>query len=114
MSVLPPASSYYTTSVPLLSTRRYRPRCALAEIMVARIQQQKLTPGQIVQAMGYPRQHTIAAKDRLDHVLRHATLGLDGSFLDAYYDAHGFVVALCQVLEIPADQYQPLLQHISS
>lgn len=98
-------SSQPVTTNAFQYTPRYKPRCALATLAVERIFDLQLRSNDITQALGYPRKHTIAAKNRLQDVLSSPVLGLDGSFLDAYYDAQGFLEALFQVLQITPEQY---------
>lgn len=109
MSVLPP-STHDCLGVPLLDsrlyTRRYTPRCSLAEHAINQMVSLQLNAHAIVKAMDYPRQHTIAASDRLRYVLCSRNMGLDGSYIDAYYDAKGFLEKLCELLQIEPEYYR--------
>lgn len=94
-------------------TRRYQPKCELAELIVNEMREQHFRAPQIIKAMGYPAKHSIAAIDRLRYVLCSANLGLDGSYIDAYYDAKGFVSTLCQLLGIDQPYYKQQIDNIS-
>ena len=82
-------------------TRHYYPRHLLAQYAINQIATLELRSQDIVKAMGYPIKHTIPACERLRHVLSNKYLGLDGSYLDKYFTADEFLVALFTVLEIP-------------
>lgn len=93
-------------------TRRYTPKCDLAQLIVDQMSQQQLRASQLVKNMGYPSKHTIAAIDRLRSVLCSPNLGLDGSYIDAYYDARGFITTLCEILEIESEYYQQQISQL--
>ncbi len=82
-------------------TRHYHPRHLLAQYAINQIATLELRPQDIVKAMGYPIKHTIPACERLRHVLSNKYLGLDSSYLDKYFTADEFLIALFTVLEIP-------------
>lgn len=110
-----------STSVPVSSTpgtfkytRRYHPKCDLAELIVATMNEQHLGASKLTKAMGYPAKHSIAAIDRLRHVLCSANLGLDGSYIDAYYDSEDFVINLCELLAVDQIYYQQQIDQIMS
>ena len=93
-------------------TRRYKPKCELAELIVIEMSEQHFRAPQIIKAMGYPPKHRIAAMDRLRYVLCSANLGLDGSYIDAYYGAKGFVSTLCELLGIDKPYYKQQIDDI--
>ncbi|MFK3991289.1 MULTISPECIES: hypothetical protein [unclassified Psychrobacter] len=82
-------------------TRHYHPRHLLAQYAINQIATLELRSQDIVKAMGYPIKHTIPACERLRHVLSNKYLGLDGSYMDKYFTADEFLIALFTVLEIP-------------
>lgn len=86
-------------------TNRYSPRHLLAKHAVIQIGKLELRPQDIVKIMGYPQQHSIAACDRLRHVLSSDILGLNGSDVDTYFTAHEFLRALLIVLDIPYETF---------
>ena len=98
MFTLPAAHSKYT--------RCYRPRHPLAQSIITQIDKRKQRPQDIVKAMGYPLKHTIPACDRLRHALSSATLGLDSSYIDAYFTPDKFLEKLFAVLEMDADTFE--------
>ena len=98
MFTLPAAHSKYT--------RCYRPRHSLAQSIIMQIDKRQQRPQDIVKAMGYPLKHTIPACDRLRHVLSSATLGLDGSYIDAYFTPDSFLEKLFVVLEMNAEAFE--------
>ena len=98
MFTLPAAHSKYT--------RCYRPRHSLAQSIITQIDKRQQRPQDIVKAMGYPLKHTIPACDRLRHVLSSATLGLDGSYIDAYFTPDNFLEKIFAVLEMDADTFK--------
>ncbi len=91
-------------------TRHYHPRHSLAQYTVAQIDRHKRRPQDIIKAMGYPLKHTIPACDRLRHVLSNRHLGLDSSYIDAYFTADEFLEALFLVLDI---HYKPFQDDIA-
>lgn len=86
-------------------TRRYTPQCDLAELIVNEMKVQHFHAPQIIKAMGYPAKHSIAAIDRLRYVLCSPNLGLDGSYIDAFYSSPEFLVELFNILDITPEQY---------
>lgn len=84
---------------------RYTPKCPLAELAVQQIILLHLRSSDIVKAMGYPKKHTFAATDRLRYVLCSKNLGLDGSYIDPFYNADEFLFELFRILQILPDQY---------
>lgn len=98
MFTLPAAHSKYT--------RCYRPRHPLAQSIIAQIDKRKQRPQDIVKAMGYPLKHTIPACDRLRHILSSATLGLDGSYIDAYFTPDSFLEKIFAVLDMDAKVFE--------
>ncbi len=98
MFTLPAAHSKYT--------RCYRPRHPLAQSIITQIDKREQRPQDITKAMGYPLKHTIPACDRLRHVLSSATLGLDSSYIDAYFTPDKFLEKLFAVLEMDADTFE--------
>lgn len=78
----------------------------LAYLAILQIDQRQLRPQDIVQSMGYHRKNFIQACDRLRYVLSSDTLGLDGSYLDARFDAEAFLQTLFAVLQVTPDDYQ--------
>lgn len=82
-------------------SRRYTPRHPLAKYAVSQIDKLKLRAQDIVHAIGYPATHTIAACDRLRHVLSSEILGLNDKNVDSYFTANAFLKALLLVLNIP-------------
>lgn len=87
-------------------TRHYQPRHSLAQYTIAQIDRLEQRPQDIIRAMGYPLKHTIPACDRLRHVLSNRHLGLDGSYIDAYFTADEFLEALLLVLDIHYEPFQ--------
>lgn len=55
--------------------------------------------------MGYPSTHTIAACDRLRHVLSSEILGLNDTAVDTHFTAHEFLRDLLFVLDIAYKPY---------
>ena len=104
MFTLPAAHSKYT--------RCYRPRHPLAQSIISQIDKRKQRPQDIVKAMGYPLKHTIPACDRLRHILSSATLGLDGSYIDAYFTPESFLEKLFSVLEMDAEAFEENIAQI--
>ena len=98
MFTLPAAHSKYT--------RCYRPRHPLAQSIITQIDKHEQRPQDITKAIGYPLKHTIPACDRLRHVLSSATLGLDSSYIDAYFTPDKFLEKLFAVLEMDADTFE--------
>ena len=98
MFTLPAAHSKYT--------RCYRPRHSLAQSIITQIDKRQQRPQDIVKAMGYPLKHTIPACDRLRHVLSSATLGLDGSYIDAYFTADNFLEKLFILFDMNAEVFE--------
>ena len=82
-------------------TRHYHPRHLLAQYAINQIATLELRSQDIIKAMGYPIKHTMPACERLRHVLSNKYLGLDDSYIDKYFTADEFLVALFTVLEIP-------------
>lgn len=95
-------------------TKRYKPKCELAELIIAEMSEQHFRAPQIIKAMGYPAKHRIAAIERLRYVLCSANLGLEGGYIDAYYDAEGFITTLCQLLGIDKPYYKQQIENIIS
>ncbi len=91
---------------------RYTPKCPLAVLAVQQIISLQLRSTDIVKTMGYPKKHTFAATDRLRYVLCSKNLGLDGSYIDAFYSAEGFVLALFRILQITPEQYREEIESI--
>ena len=91
-------------------TKRYSPHHPLAKCAVSQIGKLELRAQDIVQAMGYPQQHTIAACDRLYHVLSSEILGLNRIDVDKYFNAHEFLRALLVVLDM---SYEPYADNIA-
>ena len=87
-------------------TRCYRPRHPLAQSIITQIDKREQRPQDIVKAMGYPLKHTIPACDRLRHVLSSATLGLDSSYIDAYFTPDNFLEKLFSILEMDAEAFE--------
>ena len=81
-------------------SRRYTPRHPLAKYAVSQIEKQERRAQDIVQAMGYLPQHTLAASDRLRYVLSSDILGLNDTGVDTHFTAHEFLIALLVVLDI--------------
>lgn len=85
-------------------SRRYTPRHPLAKYAVNQIEKQERRAQDIVQAMGYLPQHTLAASDRLRQVLSSDILGLNDTGndtgIDTHFTAHEFLIALLVVLDI--------------
>ena len=98
MFTLPAAHSKYS--------RCYRPRHSLAQSIITQIDKREQRPQDIVKAMGYPLKHTIPACDRLRHVLSSATLGLDGSYIDAYFTPDNFLEKLFILFEMDAEVFE--------
>lgn len=101
-----------TSAGTFLYARRYIPRCELAKLALEQMQALHLRGIDIVRAMGYPPKHTFAATDRLRYVLCSPVLGLDGSYIDAYYDASEFLIELFSLLQIDPETYQLSLKQI--
>ena len=104
MFTLPAAHSKYS--------RCYRPRHPLAQSIITQIDKREQRPQDIVKAMGYPLKHTIPACDRLRQVLSSATLGLDGSYIDAYFTPESFLEELFAVLEMDAETFEENIAQI--
>lgn len=104
MFTLPAAHSKYT--------RCYRPQHPLAQSIITQIDKREQRPQDIVKAMGYPLKHTIPACDRLRHVLSSATLGLDSSYIDAYFTPDKFLEKLFAVLEMDAKAFEENIAQI--
>lgn len=85
---------------------KYTPKCTLAVLAIEQIITLQLRSTDIVRAMGYPKQHTFAATDRLRYVLCSASLGLDGSYIDPFYDANDFLETLFDILKLSPKQYR--------
>lgn len=98
MFTLPAAHSKYT--------RCYRPRHSLAQSIITQIDKRQQRPQDIIKAMGYPLKHTIPACDRLRHVLSSATLGLDGSYIDAYFTPDNFLEKLFILFDMDAEAFE--------
>ena len=98
MFTLPAAHSKYT--------RCYRPRHSLAQYIIMQIDKRQQRQQDIVKAMGYPLKHTIPACDRLRHVLSSATLGLDGSYIDAYFTPDNFLEKLFILFDMDAEVFE--------
>ncbi|WP_296402957.1 hypothetical protein [Psychrobacter sp.] len=108
-------SSMVTTACDTFKyTRCYCPQCSLAVRIVDKMHKQRFRAPQIIKAMGYPVKHSIAANDRLRYVLNSPNIGLDGSYIDAYYDAKGFVITLCELLDIEPSYYNQQINTIVS
>lgn len=113
------SSSSSTASCPeptaagtFLYARRYIPRCELAKLALEQMQALHLRGIDIVRAMGYPPKHTFAATDRLRYVLCSPVLGLDGSYIDPFYDANDFLETLFDILKLPSEQYRAEMETI--
>ena len=87
-------------------TRCYRPRHPLAQSIITQIDKREQRPQDIVKAMGYPLKHTIPACDRLRHVLSSATLGLDGSYIDAYFTPDNFLEKLFILFDMDTEAFE--------
>lgn len=101
-----PNSSQTNTHTTFQYSRRYTARCPLGALAIKQISALQLRATAIIQKMGYPPQHTIAATDRLRYVLCSPVLGLDGSYIDAYYNAQDFLQALLNILQLSPQQYE--------
>lgn len=91
---------------------RYTPKCPLATLAVQQIILLHLRSSDIVKAMGYPKKHTFAATDRLRYVLCSKNLGLDGSYIDPFYNSHDFVLELFRILQVMPEQYVEEIESI--
>ena len=91
--------------------QRLTPRHALAELIIAQIEQLALRPQDIITAMGYQPRNAIQACDRLRHVLSSPALGLDNSYYDFRFSSLEFLRVLFEVLKIdPLDHQSDLEQ----
>ncbi len=66
-------------------THRYTPHHPLAEYAVSQIGKLKLRARYNVEAMGHPSKHTMAAFDRLCHVLSSEILGLNDTIVNTHF-----------------------------
>jgi len=87
-------------------TRYYRPQHSLARRIITQIDTCERRPQDITKAMGYPLKHTIPACDRLRHVLSSEKLGLDGSYIDAYFTPEQFLEKLVSVLDMQDETFE--------
>ncbi|WP_372843894.1 hypothetical protein [Psychrobacter sp.] len=94
-------------------TRYYRPQHSLARRIIAQIDKYERRPQDIIKAMGYPLKHTIPACDRLRHVLSSEKMGLDGSYIDAYFTPEQFLEKLVLILDMHEDAFKQDIAQIT-
>lgn len=84
----------------------------LQALIGSHIQANQLTFKDIVQRMGYTRLTQATAVKRLEKILSKDDLAVTQSAYDFKYTSHEFVYALCQVVGLKPQEFEPMIERL--